>query len=739
MQPLPPLNETIDRQGRTRAPWVPIMGTIRDLGEEELSRRANALNRQLSLASPVNRQARHVYDPLPVPLTSAEFASLEAGIRQRAGLLSRVLEDLYGPQTLLYQGQIPPALILGSPHFLRSMHTRAPLASPRLALYAVDIIRAPDGQFELLRDYTGVIPGLGHALTMRRLTNGCLPELFRANFLRSIRPACEMLVDHLQRSAQNGLVAVLSGGGKKTSNLEASNSQDEFNDALLARALGVQMVEPADLAARNGSLHIKTLSGLLPVSTLIRGVSGMNLDPLEQGGRPGMGVTGSFGAIRAGVLASLNAPGSALLESPSLKPYLQQLFEPLTGAPAFLPLAAAEAEEAASCAPFAGVTGVLTRAPFCFRLFAWNDGCQWQVLPGGVGLPLGTNPETSGLGLKDLWVLDNEEPHMISGVLPSEPPEKIKFLAAAHLPSRLADNLFWLGRSVERLEAAVRLLMLTIPRLESGTSLPRDLAERTLLSRCLVQADLLPQDVSGPAISGRLLRQTLKQRRPIVGLLKEVERLVDASSERLSSSMLATVRFALRQALDIPSSDEASLPGLLGFTATFAGIAAENMSREGGWLFLEMGRRLERSETLANMFAVLLDGPAERMGPGMALAVELADSVLSYELRYTGIMAPGPVLAMLLADRSNPRALAFQCHAIRACLDRLGAENDAGVVKTVMQEITSLASHGVELRQTLQAVSATLRSLSDRVQRRFFALLPEAYTLEDDNLLEAVQ
>lgn len=739
MLSVPLLSETLDHQGRVRSSWGPVMAAIRALGHEELLHRAGALNRRVSLTSPLNDQARPGYDPLPALLTAAEFATLESAIRQRANLLSMTLEDLYGPQNLLYQGQIPPALILGAPHFLRSMHTRTPLSSPRLGLYALDIIRAADGQFKVLRDYTGVIPGLGHALTLRQLTTGFLPELFRASLLRSTRPAREMLMDHLQRSAQGGLITVLSGGGRKPAIPQETDACDELNDALLARALGLLMIEPTDLAARNGRLHIKTLGGLLPVSVLIRGISGINLDPLEQGGKPGTGVTGCFGAVRAGALSMLNAPGSALLESAGLRPYIQQLFQTVLNESPLLTTLDPDDTIKASYAPFVGANGLLTSAPFCFRLFAWHDGQTWQVLPGGLGVPLGAGDDDSKPGLKDLWVLDDEEPHLVAGIESSDPPEKAKFLAAAHLPSRLADNLFWLGRSVERLETAVRLLMLAIPRLESGTSLPRDLAERTLLSRCLIQAGLLPDDVAGPNISGRMLRQTLAKRLPVVSLLKEVERLVDAASERLSSSMLATVRFALRQALEVPLEDEASLSSLLIFTSTFAGIAAENMSRDGGWLFLEMGRRLERGEALANLFSVLLDGPVERMGPGMALGLELADSVLSYELRYDGIIAPGPVLTLLLADQSNPRALAFQCHALQACLERLGSGNDAQIIQILLQNIASLDNTGDGLQPSLRDIANTLRSLANRVQRRFFTLLPEAHTLEDDNFLEIVQ
>ncbi|WBO60683.1 alpha-E domain-containing protein [Acidocella sp. MX-AZ03] len=113
--------------------------------------------------------------------------------------------------------------------------------------------------------------------------------------------------------------------------------------------------------------------------------------------------------------------------------------------------------------------------------------------------------------------------------------------------------------------------------------------------------------------------------------------------------------------------------------------------------------------------------------------------MLSYELRHAGIIAPGPVLAMLLADGSNPRALAFQCNALRACLERLGADDDAETSRLLQHELADLAGGGAALSATLSAMAAKLRTLSDRVQRRFFTLLPAAHTLEDEEILEAAQ
>lgn len=719
-------DEMVDRNGRLRTPWVPVMEAVRAIGPEELSRRAASLNRQVRLAAPFGAVTTHHYDPLPAPLTASEFSVLESGLRQRATFLNALLEDLYGRQSVLHEGRIPAAMVLGKPQFLRSLHTAAPLPYPRLSLYAADLIRGQDGRFQVLRDHTGIIPGLGHALTLRRVATTLLPELFRAGGLRSLRPAREMLVDHLQRESQGGLIAVLSAGISSP-----AEAVDMMDDALLARALGVLLIEPGDLAARNGALHIKTLSGLLHVATLIRGLSGVDLDPLEQGFRPGAGIPGAFGAIRAGVLSILNAPGSSLVESPDFRPYFDELFLRLLGAPAELPGVIGDPLQQASKAPFISGTSLLSTA-LIFRLYAWHDGASWQILPGGLAFGLDQNAVTSGM--KDVWVLDADEPHFFSGAPAAiEPPPRAPSLPAANLPSRVADNLFWLGRSVERLESSSRLLMLALPRLESGTSLPRDVAERALLARSLAQAGLLPAELAGGAVSGRFLRSTLSRRKPIAGLVKEVARLVNASSERLSPNMLTTVQFALDQATDsLDANEEASLPSMLSFAATFAGIAAENMSRDGGWLFMEMGRRLERAETLADSLAILLDAAPERLEPGLALGIELADSVLSYDLRHAGILAPAPVLAMLLADAGNPRSLAFQCAALRWTLERLGAEDDAESARLLLNEATALAGRNADLTTPLANIAARLRLLSDRVQRRFFTLLPEAHQLDDD-------
>jgi uncharacterized alpha-E superfamily protein len=110
--------------------------------------------------------------------------------------------------------------------------------------------------------------------------------------------------------------------------------------------------------------------------------------------------------------------------------------------------------------------------------------------------------------------------------------------------------------------------------------------------------------------------------------------------------------------------------------------------------------------------------------------------VLSYDLRHAGILAPGPVLAMLLADPGNPRSLAYQCTALRGCLERLGADDDADAARALQLEAVNLAGRAADLTKPLGAIAARLRLLSDRVHRRFFTLLPEAHQLDDEEELE---
>ena len=141
-------------------------------------------------------------DPVPLILPPGEFDALAAGLAQRATLLEAVLQDVYGPQTLLAEGLLPPALVYANPAFLRSCRAAGGRREgPLLQLYAADLLRAPDGNWRVLSDRTAGPTGLAHVLENRRALSRYVPELVRARDLRRHGPFFDIWQDALQRLA----------------------------------------------------------------------------------------------------------------------------------------------------------------------------------------------------------------------------------------------------------------------------------------------------------------------------------------------------------------------------------------------------------------------------------------------------------------------------------------------------------------------------------------------------------
>ena len=186
---------------------------------------------------------------------------------------------------------------------------------------------------------------------------------------------------------------------------------------------------------------------------------------------------------------------------------------------------------------------------------------------------------------------------------------------------------------------------------------------------------------------------------------------------------------------------------VLAFSATISGLAAENMVRGGGRLFLDLGRRVERAQAVADQLACALEFPGVAQQParvehGLRLALELCDSSITYRSRYLAVLQPAPALDLMLADDGNPRGLAFQLAAMRALLSEIasGADNSLAAAAAALQDepqsmvrmVSEAADQSVAalfLPARLRALRDAVAELSDRVSRRYFALLPTARTV----------
>ena len=789
-------DEMVDGRGGVRPHWRSVLGVLTALSPAEMQDRAVRLERTAEEegAAPTWR-----CDPVPLPIEPLEWAALEAGLEQRARLLEALLADVYGPQAMVRAGVLPPTLVYANPGFLRACRTQPGLPGRMLQSYAADLVRGPDGAWRVLADRVQAAPGIGYARDSRRLLARVLPELFRPIQVRQLRPFFDAWQDALleqaaPQSARQPVVALLTRGV----------TDPQWPEHLtLSRDLNAALVQPRDLTIRGGALLLKTLRGLQPVDVLLSRVPGDGLDPLEGSGTMG-GVTGLLDAARAGAVRVLNHPGAAMIEAPAMAAVLPALCRRLLGeslrlattptlwmadesarrqvasefrrwtvrsalsperppraladmtSPDRLQLAqameerpwafAASADAEPSVAPSDGGGGgmLLAPRPVVLRLFMMHDGAGWRMMQGGLARVLAphehvTSAMQPGAVFKDVWVL-NQDTRDIRGPDPVRVPAIAIRRNSADLPSRVADDFYWLGRYVERLEMQARLGRAGLLRRARGAPLPREVAEMDIVQQCLDAVGVCSEDAG---TIDAVVREALRPGGVLSSGLDRAARLTDALRDRFTIETYAAFAHALRQAQqDLQQGPDAGIDalvhammGVMRLAATIAGVAAEGMVRSGGWLFLDLGRRVERAHASSNVLATVLDQPPTRMEGTLRMVLELFDSAITYRGRYLSVLQPAPVLDLVLTDRGNPRALAFQFDQMGRLLQDAGggaelvqyahrlARTADGIVDAIAAA-TDPALATSRLPGAFKLLTEQTEAVSDQVTRRFFALLP---------------
>jgi uncharacterized circularly permuted ATP-grasp superfamily protein/uncharacterized alpha-E superfamily protein len=743
-------------------------------------------------------------DPLPLLLPSDEWRVLEAGLAQRARLLNLILSDLYGPQRLLRDGLLPPELVWAHPGFLRPCHGVTLPNACWLHLLAVDLARAPDGGWWVLADRAQSPSGAGYALENRIVLSRALPEPFRdcrvlrlAGFFRTVRDTMRLLAP---RHRENPRIVLLTPG---------VYNETYFEHAYLARYLGYTLVEGADLTVRDQAVFLKTLGGLQPVDVIMRRLDDDFCDPLTLRAESSLGVPGLAQAVRAGNVAVANALGSGLVESPALLPFLPGLCRSLLDADLTLPSVAtwwcgqpreleyviANLDELVIKPAFPGtgrepVFGAhldaaareeliarMHRRPWAYvaqeqvalstapvlcterveprqivlrtYLAASEDG--YQVMPGG--LTRAANSRDSlvvsmqrGGGSKDTWVLSEGPVNPITLLRPAGAAVEIT-RGGAEMPSRVADNLFWLGRYVERAEGTARLLRSILARLADTAGDSPELP--TLGDALAVQTKVEPTFVLTDSHGGRSLGE-----RAILGFLQDDQpprglRATLAAAQRLGSVVrdqisLDTWRVVNQMALTLPrgrlrpAAALDALNRLILNLAAFSGLGIESMTRGQGWRFADMGRRLERAAQLASLLRSTLVGAAVVPDSLLEALLEVGDVSITYRRRYLGSLQLPPVLDLLLLDETNPRSLAFQLAALEAHVRRL-PRDQARAMRTAEEKLAlalltrvrlldvhDLCASGPQgqrnrLEEMLRSFVADLAALSDGITRSYLS------------------
>ena len=322
--------------------WTRFFNFLGTDGFQELNQRSGNLQRQIRdngvtynvYADADGPQRPWSLDLFPMLVSQQDWSFIEAGIRQRARLLDRVMVDIYGPQQLLAQGLLPSALVHGHPGYLRAMHGVPAVGRTYLHIAAFDLAHGPDGRWSVVSQRTQAPSGLGYLLENRLTISRQFPEAFREMNVQPLAACYKALVDGLKAmSPAHGHDA----GSRVVLLTPGPYNETYFEHAYLARFLGLTLVEGSDLTVRGERLYLKTLHGLEPVHGILKRLDDEFLDPLELRSDSTLGVPGLLQVIRAGKVLVVNTPGSAVLESTALLGFLPALSRHLLGETLALP------------------------------------------------------------------------------------------------------------------------------------------------------------------------------------------------------------------------------------------------------------------------------------------------------------------------------------------------------------------------------------------------------------------
>jgi uncharacterized alpha-E superfamily protein len=288
-----------------------------------------------------------------------------------------------------------------------------------------------------------------------------------------------------------------------------------------------------------------------------------------------------------------------------------------------------------------------------------------------------------------------------------------------------------------------------------------------ILVASLVKAKMM--DAEGASVLGagmlasavmRAFRHEGGMRRVLAHVARQVEQLRDRLTGEMHAVLTRSLRILGENMKRLPPDSKAQAleyasnltTEILEFAATVAGLAAENMVRGGGRLFLDFGRRVERAQSITGELAQVLDQPRALTQPGrveaaLRLALELRDSVITYRTRYLAVLQPAPALDLILADEGNPRGLAFQLAAARDLLREIVEDGDSllmamepllqetrDIVQEVLKSPDQMATTA-RLPPRLRKLEQAIGAVADRVSRRYFTLLPIARSLGVDSEL----
>jgi uncharacterized circularly permuted ATP-grasp superfamily protein len=319
-------DEMIDAEGSVRPSYKAVYTALSQSTSDDLRMIAESLANNYTQAG-VTFDVGGVERPFPLDLVprviaSPEWEIIEAGVAQRVRALEAFLSDIYSDARVISDGVIPSQLVTSSTHFYRAVWGIQPSNGVRIHVAGVDLVRNPDGDVRVLEDNVRVPSGVSYVMTNRNAMITAMPEAFANQRIRPVTGYPTRLLTALRKAAPPGVeeptVVVLTPG--------VYNSA-YFEHTLLARTMGVELVEGRDLECRRGKVFMRTTAGLQRVDVIYRRVDDEFLDPVHFRGDSMLGVPGLVNAIRTGGVALANAIGNGVADDKLIYTYVPDLIK----------------------------------------------------------------------------------------------------------------------------------------------------------------------------------------------------------------------------------------------------------------------------------------------------------------------------------------------------------------------------------------------------------------------------
>lgn len=729
---------------------------------------------------------------LPLLLPESEWRAIAEGVAQRAELLDRILRDVYGDARLISDGALPAAAIAGSPDYLRAMHGVRPVGGRWLRIYAADIGRGPDGRWWVLGDRAQAPSGAGYALENRLILSRAFPSLYRdmnvnrlAGFFRDLRtglvnaaqrpepriclmtpgPWSEsyaeqaylarylgfMLVEGEDLAVSDGKLHVRTVAGLKRADVVWRRVDADWCDPLEGNAASRIGAPGLFDAIRRGAVAVANMpgAGLVESRALMSFLPGLCQIVLgetlklpsiatwwcgQDAERDAIlrdfdsrAISGAFGDSAEGLDGARAIIGGemdgarrdrlrAAIQRRGLD-YVGQEIVRLSTTPAW-------------------VDGALAPRPFALRVFAAATPDGWRLMPGGfcrISAARDVRVVSLGAGAQsaDVWVL-SEAPIENATLLPAAGEARV-VRVPGNLPSRAADNLFWMGRYVERTEATLRLVRCLCNRLTETPSdnmagrQPIERIERLLRAWGVLSPD--GHDNHGVAIAHAAMNdaQSPGSARQLVIQAKRAASII---RERLSPDvwqLITRLETRLARATDTPPLEPETLEtaeDALRLLAALSGLMDENFNRVAGWLFLDLGKRVERAINGCQFARQFADN--DPTVENLDALLELIDSQITYRTRYLAGPTLAATLDMALLDPFNPRSVCFQTRRIDEHLAALPALVEDGMMEpqrrlavALRAELDSEDARDIDVRRIL-VFEQRLMALANAIANRYF-------------------